>query len=30
MLSVGAPSYRFKNAEQLLADFWKDVEGMLK
>lgn len=22
--------YRFKNAEQLLADFWKDVEEMLK
>ena len=22
--------YRFKNAEQLLADFWSDVEEMLK
>jgi len=22
--------YRFKSAEQLLADFWKDVEEMLK
>jgi hypothetical protein len=22
--------YRFKNAEQLLADFWKDVEEVLK
>lgn len=22
--------YRFKNAEQLLADFWNDVEEMLK
>lgn len=22
--------YRFKNAEQLLADFWKDVEETLK
>jgi hypothetical protein len=22
--------YRFKNAEQLLADFWRDVEEMLK
>ncbi|MGH2397445.1 MAG: toxin-antitoxin system TumE family protein [bacterium] len=22
--------YRFKNAQQLLADFWKDVEEMLK
>jgi hypothetical protein len=22
--------YRFKNAEQLLADFWRDVEEILK
>lgn len=22
--------YRFKNAEQLLADFWSDVEEMLR
>jgi len=22
--------YRFRNAEQLLADFWSDVEEMLK
>jgi len=22
--------YRFKNAEQLLADFWNDIEEMLK
>lgn len=22
--------HRFKSAEQLLADFWSDVEGMLK